>query len=321
MKQLTKEQRYKIEAYLKTGKSKEFIAKDLGVHKSTIYRDIQRNSTKTGIYAANMADLYANERKDRYTYNRKFTNTIEKEIICLIKKKWSPEQISGYYKKNNLEMVSHERIYQYIREDKFRGGMLFKHLRHKLKKRKRPVGKFIPIKDRVSIENRPEIVDKKQRMGDWEIDTIIGKNKKGAIVTIVERKTAFLMMRKLELGKNAKGVAKQVIDMLLPYKKFIHTITADNGIEFAEHKMISKKLDTEFYFANPYSSWERGLSEYTNKLIRQYIPKKSDFNSTESDEILEYQKELNARPRKKLDYNSPFNIFSNFVINNVAFGS
>jgi len=321
MKQLTKEQRYKIEAYLKAGKSKEFIAKDIGIHRSTVYKEVQRNSGKTGVYSANSADIYANERKDRYTFNRKFTETIEKEIIRLIKKKWSPEQISGYYKKNNLEMVSHERIYQYIREDKFRGGMLYKHLRHKLKKRKRPVGKFIPIKDRVSIENRPEIVDKKQRMGDWEIDTIIAKNKKSAIVTIVERKTAFLMMKKLRKGKNAKGLAEQVIDMLLPYKKFIHTITADNGTEFAEHKLISEKLDTKVYFARPYSSWERGLNEYTNKLIRQYIPKKSDFSSIESCQIFEYQKEINMRPRKKLDYNSPLNIFSNFVINNVAFDS
>jgi len=321
MKQLTKEQRYKIEAYLKLGKSKEFIAKDLDVHRSTIYREAQRNSGKTGVYSANSADIYANERKDRYTFNRKFTEAIEKEIICLIKKKWSPEQISGYYKKNNLEMVSHERIYQYIREDKFRGGMLYIHLRHKLKKRKRPVGKFIPIKDRVGIENRPEIVDKKQRIGDWEIDTIIGSNQKGAIVTIVERKTAFLMMKQLKKGKNAKGLAEQVIDILLPYKKFIHTITADNGTEFAEHKLISEKLDAKIYFARPYSSWERGLNEYTNKLIRQYISKKSDFSYIENHQIFEYQKEINMRPRKKLDYNSPLNIFSNFVINNVAFDS
>jgi len=321
MKQLTKEQRYKIEAYLKSGKSKEFIAKELGVHRSTVYREICRNSGKTGVYLANRANIYANERKDRYTFNRKFTKAIEKEIICLIKNKWSPEQISGYYKKNNLEMVSYERIYQYIREDRVKGGELYKHLRHKLKKRKRPVGRFIPIRDRVGIEHRPEIVDKKQRMGDWEIDTIIGKNQKDAIVTIVERKTAFLMMKKLNKGKNAKGLAEQVIEMLLPYKNFIHTITADNGTEFAEHKLISKKLDTKVYFARPYSSWERGLNEYTNKLIRQYIPKKTDFSSIENCQIFEYQKEINMRPRKKLDYSSPLNNFSNFVINNVAFGS
>ncbi len=134
---------------------------------------------------------------------------------------------------------------------------------HMLKHRKRILGgKRNTILNIVSIEQRPSIINNKERFGDWEIDTIIGENKKGAIVTIVERTTGFLLMKKLEHGKNAKELAKAVIKMLLPYKHMVHSITSDNGTEFAEHQLIAKKLKTNFYFAHPYASWERGINEY-----------------------------------------------------------
>lgn len=177
-------------------------------------------------------------------------------------------------------MVSHERIYQFIRHDKAQRGQLYKQLRHRLKHRKRPIGKHISIKNRISIDQRPEIINNRGRFGvpiaiGREMDTIIGKDHKGAIVTIVERTTGFFMMRKLPKGREAKDLSKQGIDMLLPYKNSVLSITSDNGTEFAEHQNIAQKLETEFYFAHPYSSWKRGLNEYTNKLIRQYIPKKA----------------------------------------------
>ena len=218
-------------------------------------------------------------------------------------------------------MVSHERIYQYLRLDKAKGGTLYKHLRHQLKHRKRPVsGKQNTIKDRVSIELRGDIINNKERFGDWEIDLIIGKDGKGAIVTIVERTTAFFLMKKLPFGKKAEELADTVIDMLMPYKKFVHSITSDNGTEFAEHIKMSKKLLTEFFFAHPYSSWERGLSEYTNKLVRQYIPKKSIFSLYSEKEIKNIQHKINRRPRKNLNYDNPKNIFYKFVNKKVAFG-
>lgn len=315
MKHLTKEQRYQIEAYLECGKSKLFIAKTLGFDKSTIYKEIKRNSTKRGKYRAEIAQMYSDEKKDRYNYPRKFNDTIKRFIDEKIEKEqWSPEQITGYCRKNNIPMVSHERIYQYIRQDKAVGGNKYKNLRHRLKHRKRPVsGKNIVIKDKVLIDQRPDVINKKQRFGDWEIDTIVGKENKGAIVTIVERKTDFLMMKKLVAGKNAKELSKALIDMLLPYKSFIHSITSDNGTEFADHKTISKKLNTDFYFAHPYSSWERGLNEYTNKLIRQYIPKKSKFDSLTDMQITEIQYKLNRRPRKNLTYETPINLFANLA--------
>lgn len=323
MKHLTKEQRYQIKAYLNCGKSKDFIAKSLKVDKSTIYRELNRNSTKRGLYNPDYAHQLYNERKERFTNNRKFTPSIEKYVREKIEQEqWSPEQIVGYCKLHNIPMVSVERIYQYIRKNKAQGGNLYRHLRHQLKHRKRPIsGKQETIKDKVSIELRGDIINNKLRFGDWEIDLIIGKDGKGAILTIVERTTAFLLMRKLPFGKNAEQLAKTVIQMLLPYKAFVLSITSDNGTEFAAHKKISKKLLTAFFFAHPYSSWERGLSEYTNKLVRQYIPKKSIFEHYDDLEIKEIQHKINRRPRKNINYENPKNLFYKFVNQKVAFAS
>jgi IS30 family transposase len=315
MKQITKEQRYQIEAYLKSGMSKDFIANALSKDRSNIYREIARNSKKRGSYNAAYAQMLCEERKERLKRNRTFDQN-KKELIneYVGKKQWSPKQIVGYCKAKGIPMVSHERIYQYIRQDKLQGGSLYKHLRHRLKHRKRPVGeKRIPIKNRTSIDQRPQVINNKERFGDWEIDTIVGKNNKGAIVTIVERSTAFFLMKKLPDGKNAKSLAKTVVDILLPYKNFVHSITSDNGTEFAEHQKIAKKLKTNFYFAHPYSSWERGLSEYTNKLIRQYIPKKSAFDDFDDKYITDTQYKINKRPREKLKFKAPKDIFFSLV--------
>jgi len=315
MKHIIKVQRYQIEAYLKAGKSKDFIALELNIHRSNIYREINRNSGKRGNYCASYAQMLSEERKERLKRRRSFNLQKEKLIRTYVEKEqWSPEQIVGYCKKENIPMVSHERIYQYIRLDKEQGGLLYKNMRHRLKHRKRPVsGKQIFIKNRVSIDKRPDIINNKNRFGDWEIDTIIGKNRKGAIVTIVERTTDFFMMRKLPKGKNAEDLANIVIDMLIPYKKSVCSITSDNGKEFAKHEIISKKLNADFFFAHPYSSWERGLSEYTNKLIRQYIVKKSNFNNYNDEYIAEIQHKINRRPRKKNNFFSPKSLFYNLV--------
>lgn len=316
MKQITEVQRYQIESFLKAGKSKEYIAQELKLHRSSIYREVKRNALKRGGYNAKRAQKLCDEKKERFARKRGFTQSIEAKARKYIEKEqWSPGQIVGYCYKNDIPMVSHERIYQFVRGDKANGGTLYKNLRHRLKHRKRPVGggKHISIKDRVSIEERPEIINNKERFGDWEIDTIIGKGQKGAIVTIVERKTAFFMMRKLILGKNAEGLSETVVDMLLPYKTSVHSITSDNGTEFADHKIIAEKLNALFFFAHPYSSWERGLSEYTNKLIRQYVPKKSNFDDFNNQCLIDIQYKINRRPREKLSFDSPKDLFFNLV--------
>lgn len=311
MKHLTVKQRYALKAYLKCNKSKSEIAKLLNVDRSTIYRELRRNSRKRGSYDPDFAEEQAKERKDRLCTYRKFDVAMQKRIDHWIKEEqWSPEQIVGYCRKHSIAMVSHERIYQYIRKDKLSGGTLYKHLRHQLKHRKRPVsGKHPIIKNKVSIEERPEIVNNKERFGDWEIDLIVGENNKGAMVTLVERTTSMIMIQKLEEGKNADGVASTVLGMLMPYKDTVRSITSDNGPEFARHELMSKKLDADFYFAHPYSSWERGLSEYSNKLIRQYIPKQTNFDIFDDQYVKQVQYKINRRPRKNLSFRTPKDVF------------
>jgi IS30 family transposase len=311
MKHLTLQQRYALKAYLQCGKSKTEAAILLKVHRSTIYRELKRNSRKRGAYNPDFANELAEERKERFCNYRTF-DINKKRLVdnWVINEQWSPEQIKGYCDRNNVAMVSHERIYQYIRSNKLNGGNLYRYLRHKLKHRKRPVsGKYVIIKNKISIDQRPAMIDNKERFGDWEIDLIVGKENKGAMVTIVERKTAMIMIRKLDKGKNADNLANTVIQMLLPYKRSIKSITSDNGSEFAKHEKISRRLQSDFYFAHPYSSWERGLSEYSNKLIRQYIPKKSNFNTFDDEYIKQVQYKINRRPRKNLDFKTPKEAF------------
>lgn len=311
MGHLTLQQRYALKAYLECGKSKSEASDLLRVHRSTVYRELNRNSTKQGKYNPDFANEQSEERKERLCTNRKF-NTEKQQLIehYIREEQWSPEQIKGYCDMKGIEMVSHERIYQYIRKDKVDSGDLYKHLRHQLKHRKRPIsGKHEVIKNKVSIDQRPEVINNKERFGDFEIDLIVGKGTKGAMVTIVERQSAMVMIRKLENGKNADSLAETVIDMLLPYKNVVKSITSDNGTEFARHQKIAEKLNIEFYFSNPYASWERGLNEYTNKLIRQYIPKKTDFDTFDKEYVKQVQYKINRRPRKKLNFKSPKQVF------------
>ena len=198
------------------------------------------------------------------------------------------------------------RIYEYIHKDKEEGGDLWTHCRFKLKHRKRPVGKSVPIKNRVGIEERPAEADG-TRFGDWEMDLIVGPANKGAKLTLAERSLSFTIIRNLPHGKVPSEVSKVVVDALLPFKRYgaVKTITTDNGTEFAEHKYIAKMLHNKVYFTHPYSSWEKGLIENTNKLIRQFIPKDTDFRSLSDNFILSVQTELNLRPRKLLNLDSP----------------
>ncbi len=319
-KQLTLEQRYEIQALLNAKHRKNFIAKQLGVNKSTITRELQRNSGKRSYNAQKAQELYK-ERKNDVFRKIYFTTSMEKIVTEKIKLDWSPEQIVGFCKKQDIPMVSHETIYKYVYTDKEQGGNLHTHLRTARSKRKpkhnKKKGKF-SIKDRVFIKDRPPIVDSKERYGDWEVDTIIGANQKGAILGVVERKSMFTLYVKTQ-GKKAESIKHEIINLLAPYKRIVHTITSDNGTEFAEHKTIAKKLDCDFFFADPYSSWQRGLSEYTNKLIRQYIPKKTNFENISPKYINQVCFKLNTRPRKELNYYSPLQVLLGFIENSVAF--
>ena len=324
-KHITVEQRIKIETLLKAGHKASFIAKQLNIHRSSIYRELKRNKTKAGKYNAAFAQELSEEQKERFSHSRSFTFAMEKFIReKLSKEQWSPEQIWGYCKKNNIDMVSHESIYKFVYQDKYNGGLLYKNLRVASKKYRKRYGagngKRGIIKDKTSIDQRPEYINNKQRVGDWEIDTIVGKDNKGAIVTITERTTAFVLIAKLN-GKNTQELAQAVVKLMMPFKELVFSITSDNGTEFAMHKYISKRLGTLFYFAHPYSSSERGLNEYTNRLIRQYIPKKTDFKDINNLYIREIVMKLNRRPRKNLNFNTPGKAFLNNFENNVALAS
>ena len=209
--------------------------------------------------------------------------------------------------------ISHETIYRMIRKDKAEGGTLYKHCRHKLKHRTRPVGgKRISIPNRTSISERPTEADGK-RFGDFEMDTIVGRGNHGAIVTLIERSTNMLFMRKLKNGKNAKELARTVIHLLSPFKDHIKSITTDNGTEFACHEMITKSLGVTIYFADPYASWQKGAIENANGLIRQYVPKKETFEHISQQQITKYSKKINMRPRKKLDFKTPQDCFYELI--------
>ena len=233
-------------------------------------------------------------------------------LDLLVTEQWSPKQISGSLALEGVP-ISHETIYKYIRKDREKGGELYKHCRHRLKHRKRAIaGKPIQIPNRTSIADRPMEADGK-RFGDFEMDTIIGKGGHGAIVTIIERSNNMLFMRKLYKGKNAKALAKTVVRMLMPYKAYIKTITTDNGTEFACHEMISKALDTKVFFADPYSSWQKGAIENENGLIRQYIPKSSSIAQFSHQQITKIMHKINMRPRKNGISLHPVNAFYEII--------
>ena len=237
------------------------------------------------------------------------------EVVTLIEAKirldWSPEQVSGWLNEEQAISISHERIYQHVWADKRQEGTLYKHLRHSHKKRKKQYGskdKRGQIRNRVSIDERPEIVEQKTRIGDWEIDTVIGQNHQGALVTIVDRVSKFTLIKKVD-SKHAEVVTEATITLLKPYLDKTLTITADNGKEFAGHESMTEQLNAAVYFAHPYHSWERGLNENTNGLIRQYFTKGSSFENITDEQVEEVMNKLNHRPRKTLNYKTPNAVF------------
>lgn len=316
-KQLDFRKRCQIYGLWRAGHSYTEIANEIGVHKSTISRELRRNITfvRTALgswqYKPNYAQSYTDERHTKKNKRVKFTKEVEQFVREKIIEDWSPDQISGYAKKRNIFSISHERIYQFILRDKEKGGKLYLHLRHKNKKYRKRYGspkRQGPIKNRRFIDDRPVIVAEKKRIGDWEIDTIIGKNRKQAIVTIVERVSKKTVLKKVK-AKTAVLVTNATIDGLKQFPNLIFTITGDNGSEFANHEKISKELKADFYFAHPYASWERGLNENTNGLIRQYLRKGCDFSDITDDKLIYITEKLNNRPRKSLNYESPNEIF------------
>ena len=297
MSRLTRDERIKIQILLESDFNGAEIARKLDRNKTTIYREIERNSID-GVYDPNLADKMARKRK-LACGKAKITEENWTVVRSLLKLQWSPEQIDGFLKANPSFgfRVGRERIYKYIHDDRSNGGSLYMNLRRggkPYKNKKEYRGK---IKDRVSIEARPDIVDKRLRIGDWEVDSVIGRLHQSSIVTLVERSSRYVMIIKVN-SKEADEVSQAIISRVKESDSMkFHTITGDNGTEFADHKSISKSLNIDFYFTNPYSSWEKGTNENTNGLIRQYFPKGTDFNKISDTYIKEVEDKLNSRPR------------------------
>lgn len=284
------------------------IATIIGVGKSTISRELRRNCGKRG-YRYQQAHRSALSRRQG-----KSTPRIDAGkwafIEDLIRQEWSPEQISGWLKKEIGYLVSHEWIYHYILQDKQNGGDLYTHLRCRKKRKKRygSNNQRGQIKNKVSIDHRPAVVENRSRIGDWEADTIIGKAHKQAIVSLTERKSGLALVYKVD-RRTKEDTATAITCLLHSVSDKVHTITSDCGKEFADHETIAKALDCSFYFAHPYSAWERGTNENTNGLIRQYFPKNSDFRTITDDELIQVMKRLNNRPRKRLGFETPNQVF------------
>ncbi len=311
-KQLTEVQRYQIYALNKAEKEQKEMAEIIGVSASTISRELRRNTGLKGYRPKQAHSLALRRRKDA-TKAYKMTAIVIRLCETKLKLEWSPEQVSGWLDREKGIQLSHERIYQHVWSDKRQGGSLHTYLRQSHKKRKKQYGskdKRGQIRNRISIDERPEIVEQKTRLGDWEIDTVIGKNHQGALVTLVDRVSKYTLIKKVN-SKHAEVVTQATIALLQPYLDKTFTITADNGKEFAGHEEIAEKLNTSVYFAHPYHSWERGLNENTNGLIRQYFTKGSSFENITDEAVETVMDKLNHRPRKRLNYKTPHAVFFN----------
>jgi IS30 family transposase len=322
MKHFTGEQRYKLEFLMRQNVSKAQIAIDINVHISSISREIKRNSDeRNSNYKADLASRKCNKRHKEKPKNQCFSNEIKQYVSKLIRADYSPEQIVGKSLKEGINCVCHETIYKFILNDKKNTGDLYKHLRSKGKtyrKRGALKDKRGLIVGRVGIENRPIEVEEKQRFGDLEIDLVIGKDHKGALLTINDRATGMLQMKKIE-SKDAEIVKKATIELLENWKPFLKTITSDNGKEFAKHELIAQALEIDYYFANPYCSWERGANENLNGLVRQYFPKGSNFEMITDVQVQIVVEKLNNRPRKRHQFDSPNEVYLQLLNNNQEF--
>ena len=306
--QLTREERYQISALKTAGHNQIDIAKVIGRHKSTISRELARNSGLRD-YRPKQANSFAESRRLAKSIPR-ISSKSWSRIELLLREDWSPEQVSRWLRNEEGIFVSPEWIYQHILQDKQSGGDLHSHLRCQKQRKKRygSPDRRGQIKGRISIDERPDVVNQRSRIGDWEADTVIGKQGGAVLVTLVERKTRWSTIGKAP-NRTAQEVKTVILECLQPLASQVQTLTYDNGKEFAQHQEISKELHCHGYFAHPYHSWERGLNENTNGLIRQFFPKGKDLSKVTDSAVRAVMNKLNNRPRKCLGFKTPNQVF------------
>lgn len=307
-KQLAREERYLISELLKLGYSQRAIAAQLSRSPSTVCREIKRNATKyDGAYRPCRAQEYTNGRRRRCRRGPKLDPRQYKIVRYYLRKKWSPKQIVGTLRPQGLVSMCHESIYRYVVRDRMAGGVLWKHLRLKMKLRRKRYGKHDwrgVLRGKKHIKERPEDVELRQEVGHWEGDTVVGKDLRHSILTLVERATGLTVIRKLK-ARNTKETNKALRAVLRKYGARMKTITFDNGTEFHDYREIESEFGVDCYFATPYHSWERGTNENTNGLIRQYLPKGCCMKKLTQAKCDWIARELNTRPRERYDFKTP----------------
>jgi transposase, IS30 family len=306
--QLTREQRYQISALRSLDHNYAEIARTIGVHKSTISREMARHPWNRSRWWALVAHSRARYQRRKPVY--RIPKEVWSEVDRLIREDWSPEQVSNRLRLEQGVRISPEWIYQHIFADQSRGGELYKHLRHQ--KKRQTGGRGWEQRGRPlnypSIDLRPALVERRERLGDWEVDLLLGKRKGKALVTLTERKSRLTLLALVE-RRTAPAVREQICSRLRPYKDRLHSLTSDRGREFSEYAQIARALGIPFYFAHPYAAWERGTNENTNGLLRQYFPKSTSFKRVSEAQIEAVMQKLNQRPRKILGFRTPFEVF------------
>ena len=306
--QITSGERYRISALRQEGYCPAAIARSLGRHRSTVWRELQRNcSPWDGSYRPSKAQEQANGRRSRSRRNRRFDSIDWMLVESRLQEEWSPEQVSGSLRKEGLVSISHETIYRYVWEDRARGGALCTLLRCARKKRRKRYARYDSrgrLAGKRHISERPVSVEHRQAVGHWEIDTVMGVGNDHCIVTLVERATGYVLIGKLR-SRNMGELARRTIQLVRRQPGKFRTITADNGTEFHSYKAIERATGVKFYFATPHHAWERATNENTNGLIRQYLPKRTSMAHVTQHDCNAIAKKLNTRPRKRYDFDTP----------------
>ena len=305
--QITPWERIVIWMLLRQGKSAGDIARQLGRHRSTIYREVGRNCSRSdGFYRPQQADSWARTRRSRSRRNYRITDQDWELVEKLLKIDWSPEQIAGRLKRIGRLQISHETIYLHVWTDKRRGGTLYEHLRGATKLRRKRHGTYDSrgrLAGKRPIEDRPASADNRSRVGHWEADTMLGDGKP-CVVTLVERKTGYVQIGKLN-ARTTQQLSRRTIQLIQRQPRPVRTVTADNGTEFHGYADIERTTEARFYFATPHHAWERGTNENTNGLIRQYLPKRQSMASITQYDCNDIARQLNRRPRKRLGFRTP----------------
>ena len=306
-RQLTSGERYALSALKRQGLSRAEIARALGRHRCTIGRELRRNARNDGWYRPSTAHDLARWRRSRSRRNRRFGAPEWSLVVWCLKKDWSPEQIAGRLKLDGQLQISHETIYRYIWEDRRRGGTLYKTLRGARKKRRKRYGRYDSrgrLAGKRPISDRPPGAENRTRVGHLEGDTVMGAADKHCVLTLVDRKTGYVMIGKLQ-ARTVQATNRRARDLIDRSPRRVRTVTVDNGTEFHGYKEIEADTDTKFYFATPHHSWERGTSENTNGLIRQYLPKRRSMSHITQRDCNRIATKLNNRPRQRLGFRTP----------------